>query len=132
MANLLNYDAESGAGAIGDDSTPTLSLSNTSTGPGLEVDGLVVSSNATITNMTLSGGTAAANATVTGLKLVGNSIASGASFSLINDSSFVSVSTITFTTAVAGNVGAVRIVKPDGTFGWIPVMPDGAVTAIAV
>jgi hypothetical protein len=133
MANLINIDAESGANIIGDDATATLTFSNTSTGPGLESRGLVAVSGASIDRLTISNAFAgAANATIVGLNLTGNSIASGAVISLKNKSSYVSTTTIKATTAVAANCGAIRIVKPDGTFGWIPVYPDAAVTAVVV
>ena len=127
MANLLNFDAESGANAIGDDSTPTLTLENSSTGRALDVKGTSAA------GIRASVSASAANATViVPVDIVGTSIASGALFALINKSSFVSTSTIMANTAVAANCGAIRIVKPDGTFGWIPVYPDAAVTAIVV
>ena len=37
MARLMNLDAETGANIIDDDAQPTLTLANTSTGPGLKV-----------------------------------------------------------------------------------------------
>jgi len=130
----LNFDSETGANMIGDDSTPTLEFSNTSTGPGVQTDTLVASSGATIVNANLSTavGTAAANSTIAGLRLTGTSIASGAVIQLVNNSAFVSTTTIKANTAVAANTGAIRILKPDGTFGYIPVYASGDVTAVAV
>src|SRR3990167_5186022 len=108
MAQVRNIDAESGANMIGNDTTPTLSFSNT-TGPALEVVGSIT-----------------ANASISGLKLT-QSIASGAVM-MLGGKSFVSVTTIKFTTGGVAGSGAIRVVLTDGTFGWIPVLPDGAIT----
>ena len=139
MANLINIDAEVGANMIGDDTSPTLAFSNTSTGPGLQTDTFVATSTATIAALNsaaITGSTArpatAANATIIAFNFVGSSVASGGLFKLSNLSSFVSTTTIKVNTAVAANTGAIRIVKPDGTFGYIPVYADGDVTAVAV
>jgi hypothetical protein len=109
---LRNIDAESGANFIGDDATPTLSFANT-VGPALEI---------------VSKGTA--NASISGLKLT-SSVASEATMQL-GGTAFVSCSTINFTTAAVAGLGAIRVLRTDGTFGWIPVMPNAAVTAAAV
>lgn len=113
MVNVLNLDAETGANMIGDDATPTLSFSNT-TGPSLEVVG-----------------STAANATLSGLRLT-QSIASGAALNL-SGKSFVSAVSIVFAAGANwAGLGAIRVVRTDGTFGWIPVLPNGVVTAAAV
>lgn len=132
MAKLINIDAESGANIIGVNTDPTLTLSNTSSGPGAKADGLVGVSGASIDRLTITNAFAgAAKATIVALNLTGNSIASGAILALLNNSAFVSTSTIDVT--VADQVGgAIRVVKPDGNFGWIPVYNDDQVTAIAV
>lgn len=127
MSNLLNLDAETGANMIGDDSQPTLSVSNSSTGRALDATGKSAA------GLRVSVTSGAANATViVPLELVGTSIASGAVMGFINKSAFVSTTTIKAITAVAANTGAIRVVKPDGTFGWIPVYPDAAVTGVAL
>lgn len=127
MTNVVNLDAETGANFIGDDSTTSLTIENSSTGRALDATG------AAAAGVRLAVTTGAANATAKSpLEVVGSSIASGAVMGLINLSSFVSTTTIKATTAVAANCGVIRVVKPDGTFGWIPVYPDAAVTAIAV
>ena len=138
MTNVLNIDAESGANIIGDDAEPTLKITNTSTGPALELDDLVVTSGATVTasqltttKLTVNTSILAANASITGLHLRGASVASGAVMALTGNA-FVSCSTINFTTAAVAGLGAIRVVRTDGTFGWIPLMPDAAVTAAAV
>lgn len=127
MSNIVNLDAETGANFIGDDSSTALTISNSSTGRALDTTG------AAAAGVRLAVTTGAANATAKApLEIVGTSIASGAVIGLINLSSFVSTTTIKATTAVAANCGAIRVVKPDGTFGWIPVYPDAAVTGVAV
>ena len=111
MGNLVNLYAESGASMVGDDATPTLSMSN-STGPALEV---------------VSKGVA--NASISGLKLSNASMPSGAVLSL-GAGAFVSAVSIVFAASANwAGAGVVRVVKSDGTFGWIPVLPDGVVTA---
>lgn len=143
MANLINIDAEAGANMIGDDSQPTLELSNSGGGLGLDVKGLSVASTAsidvakipTLTSTSLTAdvtrSVSAAAATITAFRFTGSSIASGAIFALLNNSAFVSTTTIDVT--VADQVGgAIRVVKPNGTFGWIPVYTDEQVTAVAV
>jgi len=113
MAQVRNIDAESGANMIGDDVSPTLSFSNT-TGPALEVVG-----------------STAANATLSGLKLT-QSVASGAVLQL-GGKSFVSAVSLIFAAGSGwAGMGAIRVVRTDGTFGWIPVLPAAQVTAAAV
>lgn len=111
MANIRNIDAEAGANMIGDDATPTLQFANT-VGPALEVLALN-----------------AANASISGLKIT-SSLPSGAAL-MLGGKSYVSVTTIAFTTGGVAGTGAIRVVRTDGTFGWIPVLPDAAVTAAA-
>lgn len=113
MANIRNIDAETGANMIGDDATPTLSFSNT-VGPAVEAVG-----------------STAANATLSGLRLT-QSIASGAVLNLAGKS-FVSAVSIVFAAGASwAGLGAIRVVRTDGTFGWIPVLPNGVVTPAAV
>lgn len=127
MANVVNLDAETGANFIGDDSDTALRISNSSTGRALDATGAAAAA------VRVAVTTGAANATAKApLEIVGTSIASGAVIGLINLSSFVSTTTIKATVAVAANCGALRVVKPDGTFGWIPVYPDAAVTGVAL
>jgi len=114
MANLINLDAEVGANMIGDDSEPTLTLSNSSTGSALRLEK-----------------TPSANASIGVLELGVGSVASAAAMGL-RSGAFVSASTINTTTAAVAGLGAIRVARSDGTFGWIPVYPDGAVTAAAV
>lgn len=131
MANLINLNAEDGANMIGDDAQPTLTLQNTSTAPGLKVDRIVATSSVTVASLNLNAGIFTAASTVVALNLWGASVASGAVFALKGDS-MVSVTTIQFTTGGVAGTNAIRIVKSNGTFGWIPVLPDAAVTAGAI
>ena len=112
MVNLRNIDAESGANMIGDDATPTLSFSNT-VGPALEIVAATT-----------------ANASVSGLKLT-SSTASVAVLQL-GGTSFVSAVSIVFAASANwAGMGAIRVARTDGTFGWVPVLPDAVVTAAA-
>lgn len=121
MANLLNLDAESGANAIFDDSTPGWTLENTGSGAALSLDKLQLDTDILAANATV--GTAAS--------IRGASVASGAVLAFTTDS-LVSCTTIKFITGGVSGTKAIRIVNPDGTFAWIPVLPDGAVTGAAV
>lgn len=59
------------------------------------------------------------------------STASTPVFQLLGQS-FVSCTTIRFTTGAVAGVGGIRVLYPDGTTqGWIPVMPSGSVDAAA-
>lgn len=132
MANIRNLDAEQGANYIGDDAQPSLTITNSSTGPGLEVDRLVATSSATVARVNLSPAIPAANATVVGINLGTPSRASGAVLAL-KGQSFVSAVSIVFAAGAGwAGMGAIRVVRSDGTFGWIPVLPDAQVTAAAV
>ena len=118
MADLINLAAESGRNIISDDATPTLELENASTGVALKLK----NSNTVPANATLYGA----------LELVGQSTASSAMLKITGSQAFVSVSTIKFTTGVVAGTGVIRVVLPNGTFGWIPVLPDATVTGSAV
>lgn len=120
---------------IGDDAQPALNIRNVGTGPGIRLEGVVGVSGASIDRVELGGTGAgnilAANATI-GQQLVLStpSRASGA-FIKIN-AGLVSCTTILATTGGTAGTYALRIVKPDGQFAWIPVYPDGAVTGAAL
>ncbi len=116
MANIVNIYAETDASVVGDDSQPALTLTNTSTGNALK----------------LTRAAAAGNATVALLELAPASTASVAVFALKN-SSFVSAVSLIFAAGSGwAGMGAIRVVRTDGTFGWIPVLPDAQVTAAAI
>lgn len=113
MAQIRNLDAEDGANMIGDDTSPTLTLQNT-VGPALEIKSSI-----------------SANATLTGLRL-NASTPSVAAISLTARAYTSAVSLIFAAGTGWAGMGAIRITRPDGTFGWIPVLPDAQVTAAAV
>lgn len=131
MGKLLNLDAETGANIVDDGTEPTLTITNSS-GAALEVNGLVTS-NASITATRLSIETPilAANASVTAFEIRGASVASGAVMKF-SGNALVSCTSILFTTGGVAGTKAIRIVQADGTFAWIPVLPDAAVTGAAV
>ena len=131
MAKLMDLWAESGANILDDDTEPTLNIQNSSTGAGLETNKLVASSSATITRLTIPSAILAANATITAFNLRGASVASGALMSFTGKA-LVSCTTILFTTGGVAGTKAIRIVDELGTFAWIPVLPDGAVTGAAI
>ena len=111
-------------------------LRNTSTGPGLHSEGLAVTSGASIDTLSISGNIGgailAAAATIARLNVVGASRPSGAILALKGDAFVSAVSLIFAAGAGWAGMGAIRIVKTDGTFGWVPVLPDAQVTAAAV
>ena len=123
MANLQNWDGEAGADLIGDDAGPALTLSNSSTGPGLRVFGLVGTSTASIdvANAPIIESSAAAggvlirrsvvgNQSIGVLRIQGSSQASGAIIE-ITQKGFISITSTVLTTvantdyAIAVQVG---------------------------
>jgi len=114
MSNIVDLYSETSPTLVADDSTPALTLKNTSTGAPLRLDP----------------GAKAANATIGGTQILGQSVASGAVFAFLGDA-LVSASTIKFTTGAVDGTYALRVVTAKGTFGWIPVLPDTAVTLAA-
>lgn len=114
MPNLVNLYAEQDAEIVGDDAFPTLSIKNSSTGVTLKLQN-----------------TPSANATNAVLQLGVNSIASAPSFGLIGGAFVSAVSIIFAASANWAGMGGIRVVRTDGTFGWIPVIPDGQFTAAA-
>lgn len=112
MSNIVNLHAEEGASIVGDDAAPALTLKNEDGGQALKIEA-----------------SATANASITGLELSASSVPSGAAISLTN-TAFVSVVSIIF--AASGNwagTGGIRVVRTDGTKGWIPILPDAVITA---
>ena len=138
MGKLLNIDAETGADIVDDGTSPTLKITNSS-GAGLEVNKLVATSTATIvganltavSKLAVSTPILAGNASITGIEIRGASVASGAVLKFAGDA-LVSCTSILFTTGGVAGTKAIRIVQADGTFAWIPVLPDGAVTGAAI
>ena len=131
MANISNLNAEIGANFIGDDAQPAVAFSNSSTGPGLRVFGLVGTSSATIDALTIGGPIPAAAATISNFNIAGASRPSGAIISFRGDA-LASCATILATTGGVAGTWAIRVSTTNGQFGWIPVYPDAAVTAAAV
>jgi len=160
LKSILNLDAETEANVIGSEATPVLTISNTSTGPGMAVDELLVTSGATIDAISgldvltvadlvvSSGATILSNTTLEPAAHFVNTMVAGATQATIvlgvastpsapairlAQTAFVSCTTIDFTTADVAGLGALRIAHPDGdTLGWIPIMPSAAVTALPV
>ena len=110
MANLANYHGESGADLIGDDTGPSLSLYNTSTGPGLQVGRLNAVSTASIdildvpilqrsvsTAGVLVRNTVAGSQTIGVLRIQGQSVASGAAIEFTTKA-FISITSTVLTT----------------------------------
>ena len=136
MANLVNIYAETGADIIGDDAQPTLTISNTSTGPALRVFGMALTSGASVDrlfgNPIVTGPATAGNATVAALRIAPASTASVAVLSLLNTSFVSAVSIVFAASANWAGMGVMRVVRTDGTFAWIPLLPDAVVTAAVV
>jgi hypothetical protein len=119
MGKLLNIDAETNANIIDDGADPSLKITN-SNGMALEVN-----------KMEVDAGILVASATVVGMELNGASVASGAVLKFSGDA-LVSCTSILFVTGGVAGTKAIRIVQADGTFAWIPVLPDAAITGAAV
>lgn len=115
MSNLVDLWSETQASLIGDDAQPALTLRNVSTGAALSLVQAAKAGNATVG---------------IGLTLGGQSVASGAIFAFLGDS-LVSAATVQATTGGVAGTYLIRIVTPNGQFGWIPVYPSAAVTAAA-
>lgn len=115
MSNLLNLNSENDASLVADDTGPGLLVANTGGGSALRLRR-----------------TGAANSSIAVLELAMGSFASGAAIGL-REGAFVSAVSLIFAAGANwAGMGAVRVVRTDGTFGWIPILPDGQVTAAAV
>ena len=151
MSNIVDLFAESQASLIGDDTQPALTITNSSSGPGLSTNRLLAAnatittanianatianlgiSSATIASLTVNAGILAANATIVGLSLVGASAASGAAFSFKNDGLVSAVSIVFGASGNWAGLRVARVVLANGEFGWIPVLPNAVVTAAAI
>ena len=129
MANIINLNAEIGANYIGDDAQPALTFTNSSTGPGLSVDKLIVTSTATITGgsfaqSTVGGGTV----TVSPLALTPSALASAPAMS-VTTGGYASITSIVLTT-VANTDYAIRVWVA-GQPRWIPAFKDAALVGTA-
>ena len=137
MANVINLNAEIGANYIGDDAQPAIRLENSSTGPGLSVDDLHVSSLATIQSSALTqpaltiGRTTSGNASV-GVIAIGASGPSVPVIQLLGRAFTSAVSIVFAASANWAGVGGIRVQLSDGiTYGWIPVLPSATFTGAA-
>jgi hypothetical protein len=141
MANLINLNAESGADYIADEATPGVTFSNSSTGPGLQVRGLVTTSTASIDVANLprintssaTGGllvtrTVVGNLSIGVLRLQGNSIASGTMIEFTNNG-FISI-TSTVLTTVANTDYAIPIQVGLET-RYLPLFKSAAIVGAA-
>lgn len=136
MANLPDLYGDP-AVLVGDDTQPAFTFRNTGTAPGpaVRAEGFVSVSGASIDQLNLVGRGAAnilgANAT-TGMQLIFSTPSRASAAFIKFDAGLVSAVSILATTGGVAGTYVIRVVKPDGTFGWIPVYPDAAVTAAAV
>jgi len=149
----LSIDSDTGKRIAGNETTPLLELVNSGTGPGLKVDNFVATSAASIAEvratdlMVSSGATISSNATNEPAVTIQNTMISGTTQATmvlavastpsapairLAGTAFVSCTSIDFTTAAIAGVGAIRVAHTDGdTLGWIPIMPNAAVDAVA-
>jgi len=126
MADLTDLQSASDKHILNDDATPTLKLTNTNTtlsSYALEVNGMDLNVSASRIP--------AANATVISYNVAGASRASGAVLGF-EAGALVSLTSVLSTTGGAAGTYGLRVLVGDGEFGWIPVYPDGAVTAAAL
>ena len=158
LKSVLNIDADTGANIIGAEATPVLTISNTSTGPGLSVDELLVSSGATIDTIyglnnigvedlvVSSTATINSSATIETALTLNKTVISGPTSATLTlgvascpsgpairlaGTAFVSCTSIDFgDTEAAEGHGAIRVAFTDtDTLGWIPVLPNGRIDA---
>lgn len=124
--DVINIQSNTNKNIISDDTTPTLTLQNDSTtlnSYALKVNGLNLDVSATRIP--------AANATVISYNIAAPSRASGAILNFVAGA-LVSLTTVKSTTGGAAGTYGARVLVGDGTFGWIPVYPDAAVTGAAL
>lgn len=127
MADLIDFQSESDKHILNDDATPTLKLTNTNA----SLAGRALQANSISVVPTVNK-IAAGNATVGGsISLAPSSVASGALLDF-GAGALVSLTSVLSTTGGAAGTYGVRVLVGDGEFGWIPVYPDGAVTAAAL
>lgn len=159
LKQILNLDSDTEANVIGNEATPVLSLSNSSTGPGLKLDNLVVTSTATIPSVRAatimstadlvvsSTATINANATLEPAAHFQNTMIQGATQETVTlgvsstasapairlvGTAFVSCTSILWTGAALAGVGVIRVAHSDtDTLGWIPVLPNTMVDTVA-
>lgn len=118
MVNILNLTAETGADFIGDDS-----------GGAAGVPQVSFKSSATVGLAANFGKIVVGSPTVAVVSFNLASTASAPVFELQNQA-FVSATTIAFTTGGTAGTGVIGV-KYGDNYGWIPVLPAGAVTGAA-
>jgi len=131
MANIRNIDAEIGANMIGDDAQPTLTFSNSSTGPGLRVYSAVITSTASI-DVARIGQLAGGNLSIAPARIVPTAGASVPALT-VETAGFASI-TSTVLTTVANTDFAIRVMIGTGTdvqYRWIPCFKDAAIVGAA-
>ena len=111
MANVINLDSETGANFIGDDTSPSITIDNSSTGFPLSVQRRTTS-NATVAPLAV---TASANASAPVLN--------------VQTSGFASITSVVLTT-VANTDFAIRVWVA-GQPRWIPTFKDAAIIGAA-
>lgn len=114
MSNIINLNAEVGANFIADENTPGLTFENTGEGAALRLRHKP-----------------SANSSIAVLELGVASVASGAVIGLISGAFVSAVSIVFAASANWAGMGGIRVARTDGTFGWLPVLPDGVFTAAA-
>lgn len=148
MVDIINLNSNGGANMIADDAQPTLTLENTGGGVGLKTSGLVVVSGASIDTVNISTlgvntiqGTATTSPVLTLSKTVLGtastatfvlpvaSVASGPAIQLAGTAFVSAVSIVFAASANWAGLGALRVRVTDNSFRWIPLLPDGTVTA---
>jgi hypothetical protein len=126
MANLPNLAAAAQADFTSDNTMIGLAgLAGASVGPGV-----TFKSSAT-EGVALAVGKTNVGSPTVALFAIGNQSTASAPAIQIIGQSFVSCTTILFTTGGTAGTGVLRVAYPDGvTLGWIPILPSGAVTAV--
>ena len=117
MPKIINLQARTGADVQSDDASGTAGVTFGS----LATEGAALK---------LSRGTVVGSTSVALMQLDISSAASGPVFELQNQA-FVSCTTILFTTGATSGTGALYVKISPTTYGWIPILPAGSVTAAA-
>ena len=126
MATLQNLAASTNADITGDDANPTLTLTNTSTGPALRaaiIDQPSATAGVQIKRSVVG------NMSIGVLRIVGNSVVSGAMIEFTGTRAFASITSVVLTT-VANTDYAIRVQVGLET-RWIPLFKDAAIIGAA-
>jgi hypothetical protein len=119
MANLRNIDAEVGANMIGDDSGPTLTLYNSSTGQTLKLESKAGNRALDIAPTTVG------NASIAPVRIAAVSTASAPAIEFVAAGGFISITSIVLTT-VANFDYAIRV-RVGNELRWIPLIKDAGI-----